>query len=74
VRSLSEALDFSSPQLVAQGAPALDEYLKPRPSAPVGVTTPPLNTELQKGFQEAVAGMKRHGADGNHPKFGALLR
>jgi hypothetical protein len=34
---------------------------------------PAPDTNLQKGFQLAVASLKQNGADNNHPKFGELL-
>ena len=73
VGSVSHALDFTNPMLQAPAPPPLDDYLKLRPPAPVGVTIPPNNTPMQKGFNNVIASMKQHGAGPNHPKFGQLL-
>jgi phospholipase C len=73
VGSISHVLDFTNPILQPPAPPALDAYLQPRPPAPVGVTKPPLDTPLQRGFSAVVDNMKQHGADSTHPKFGQLL-
>ena len=73
VGSLSHVLDFTNPIIPAPAPPPLDEYLALRPPAPVGVTTPPTDTNLQKAFGDVIANMKAHGADASHPKFGQLL-
>jgi hypothetical protein len=73
VSSISHVLDFTNPILQAPAAPSLDDYLKLRPPAPVGVTMPPGNTVMQIGFRNVIRSMKQHGADGNHPRFGQLL-
>jgi phospholipase C len=73
VGSISHVLDFSNPLTKPAGAPALDAYLAARPPAPAGVTIPTVNTELQRGFSDAIASMKQHGAGATHPKFGPLL-
>ncbi len=73
VGSVSHVLDFTNPIAQAPAPPPLDAYLQKRPPAPIGVTTPPGETELQKAFSDVVTSMKQHGADANHPKFGQLL-
>jgi len=73
VGSLSHVLDFTNPILQAPAPPPLDDYLKLRAAVPSGVTRPPLNTALQKGFSDVIESMKQHGADASHPKFGQLL-
>ncbi len=73
VGSISHVLDFSNAIIPPPAPPSLQEYLKLRLAAPVGVTTPPINTPLQQGFSDVVASMKAHGADASHPKFGQLL-
>ena len=73
VGSISHVLDFTNPILQAPAPPPLDEYFNLRPPAPVGVTKPPTDTALQKGFSDVITSMKQHGADANHPKFGQLL-
>ena len=74
VASLSAVLDFGNPILRPPSAPALDGYLADRPPIPVGVALPPLATNLQKGFHNALANLRQTGADASHPKFGELIR
>jgi hypothetical protein len=74
VGSISHVLDFTKPQLSPPAPPALDQYLQGRPPQAAGITTPEPNSALQRGFIDAVASMKQHGADETHPKFGPLLR
>jgi phospholipase C len=73
VQSLSAVLNFDSPITNPPSAPALNNYLAGRPPTPTGATVPAPDTNLQKGFQLAVASLKQNGADNNHPKFGELL-
>jgi phospholipase C len=73
VQSVSAVLNFDSPITNAPAAPALDGYLAGRPPAPPGATVPAPNTNLQKGFQQAVTNLRQGGADSTHPKFGELL-
>jgi phospholipase C len=74
VGSISDVLDFTSPQLDPPAPPPVNDYLTPRPAAPAGVTAAPPGTPLQQGFSDAVEGMKRLGAGPDHPKFGQLLK
>jgi phospholipase C len=73
VGSISHVLDFTNPILQPPAPPVMDAYLQARPPAPTGVTRPPLDTPLQKGFSDVIDNMKQHGADSTHPKFGQLL-
>lgn len=73
VQSISALLNFDNPITNAPSAPALNAYLANRPPAPTGATVPPPNTDLQKGFQQAVTSLKQNGVDLNHPKFGELI-
>jgi phospholipase C len=73
VSSLSAVLDFSQMLTPPPSAPALDGYLAPRPPKPTGATVPIPNTNLQKGFQNALNSLQQNGADLNHPKFGELI-
>lgn len=73
VGSVSVVLNFDNPIADPPSAPALDAYLAKRPPAPAGATVPTPNTQLQAGFQKAVANLREQGADRNHPKFGRLL-
>jgi phospholipase C len=73
VGSISEVLDFDNPIADASAAPPLDAYLADRPPAPTTATIPSPDTNLQKGFQQAVSNLKQSGADMNHPKFGELI-
>ena len=51
----------------------MNDYLAKRPPAPTGATVPTPDTNLQKGFQQAVTSLKQNGANMNHPKFGELI-
>ena len=73
VQNISAILNFDNPIVNAPAAPALNTYLANRRPAPTGATVPPPNTDLQKGFQQAVTSLKQNGADLNHPKFGELI-
>jgi phospholipase C len=73
VQSISDMLNFSGPVANAPAAPPLDAYLAKRPPAPTGATVPTPDTNLQKGFQQAVTSLKLNGANLNHPKFGELI-
>jgi phospholipase C len=73
VQSVSAVLNFDNPITNAPVAPALDSYLAGRPPAPEGATAPVPNTNLKKGFQQAVTNLRQGGADSTHPKFGKLL-
>jgi len=73
VQSISDILNFDNPTVNAPAALALNAYLANRPLAPTGATVPTPNTNLQKGFQQAVTSLKQGGADLNHPKFGELI-
>jgi len=73
VQSISAIFNFDNPIVNAPAAPALNTYLANRPPAPAGATVPSPNTDLQKGFQQAVTSLKQNGADLNHPKFGELI-
>ena len=73
VQSLSDVLNFDNPITDPPSAPALNQYLAARPPKPTGATIPDPNTNLQMGFQVAIANMRQNGADQNHPKFGELL-
>ena len=73
MKSISDILNFSGPVANAPAPPALDAYLANRPPAPTGATVPTPDTNLQKGFQQAVTSLKQGGADMNHPKFGELI-
>jgi phospholipase C len=73
VASLSTILDFSQSLTPPPSAPALDAYLAPRPPMPTGATVPIPNTNLQKGFQNALNSLQQNGADSTHPKFGELI-
>lgn len=73
VQSLSDILDFDNPISDPPAAPALNDYLAKRPPAPTGAIVPSPNTNLQKGFLQAVTSLKQKGADMNHPKFGQLI-
>jgi phospholipase C len=73
VASLSAVLDFQSPITAPPSAPALDAYLAQRPPAPAGTTVPTPDTDLKKGFQNALASLQQNGAGATHPKFGALI-
>jgi phospholipase C len=74
VESVSRLLDFANPRLDPPAPPALDAYLAGRPAAPAGVVMPAPKTALQRGFRDALDGMKRNGANASHPKFGQLLQ
>ena len=74
VGSVSHLLVFDNPQPDPPAPLPLDEYLAKRAPAPDGVVAPTPNTELQKGFRDALDNMKQHGADASHPKFGQLLK
>lgn len=73
VQSISDLLNFDKPIANAPAAPALDTYLAKRPPAPTGATVPTPDTNLKKGFQQAVSNLKQSGANINHPKFGELI-
>jgi hypothetical protein len=73
VQSVSAVLNFNNPITNPPSAPALNNYLAGRPPMPTGATVPIPDTNLQKGFQQAVTSLKQNGADRNHPKFGELL-
>jgi phospholipase C len=73
VQSISDMLNFSGPVANAPGAPPMNDYLAKRPPAPTGATVPTPDTNLQKGFQQAVTSLKQNGANLNHPKFGELI-
>jgi hypothetical protein len=73
VQNLSDILDFDNPISDPPAPPPLDNYLAQRPPAPTGATVPSPNTNLQKGFQQALGSLKQKGADMNHPKFGKLI-
>jgi phospholipase C len=73
VQSISDILNFDQAAANAPAAPALDAYLAKRPPAPTGATVPAPDTNLQKGFQQAVTSLKQNGADLNNPKFGELI-
>jgi phospholipase C len=73
VGSLSEVLDFDNPLADAPAAPPLNAYLAGRPPAPTVATVPAPDTNLKKGFQQAISNLKQNGADMNHPKFGELI-
>jgi phospholipase C len=73
VQSLSAILDFDNPIADPPAAPPLNDYLAKRPAAPTGATVPSPDTNLQKGFLQAVNSLKQNGADMNHPKFGQLI-
>jgi phospholipase C len=61
VKSISDILNFDNPIVNAPSAPALNTYLAERKPAPSGATVPTPNTNLQKGFQQAVANLKKMG-------------
>jgi len=73
VQSLSDILDFDNPISDPPATPPLNDYLAKRPPAPTGATVPTPDTNLQKGFLQAVTSLKQKGADMNHPKFGQLI-
>ena len=73
VKSISDMLNLSGPVANAPGAPPMNDYLAKRPPAPTGATVPTPDTNLQKGFQQAVTSLKQNGANLNHPKFGELI-
>jgi phospholipase C len=73
VQNLSDILDFDNPISEPPAPPPLNNYLAQRPPAPTGATVPSPDTNLQKGFQQALTSLKQKGADMNHPKFGKLI-
>ena len=74
VDSLSKALNFDSPILTPEPAPAMDAYLAKKPkSNPLEVTIPAPQTELRQAFREGAAEMKRQGGE-THPTLGPLLQ
>jgi phospholipase C len=73
VGSISEVLDFDNPISDAPAAPPLDAYLALRAPAPTVATVPTPDTNLKKGFQQAISNLKQNGANMNDPKFGELI-
>ena len=69
---LQRVTNFDNPIIKALAASALDGYLAGRPPALPGATVPAPDTNLKKGFPQAVTNLRQGGADSTHPQFGRL--